>query len=562
MFRRLSSFVKVDKGKDAKKSDAKPTATESKPALKQSEFVGALDCGTTSVRFMIFDKLANVVAEHQLEFPQYYPQPGWHEHNAREIQDIAETCIEEAVNALEAKGYSKDSVKAIGITNQRETTVAWSRKTGLALCKAIVWTDSRTKNTVVHFQKKLEETGIEVDGQFKKGEEGIDALRGITGLPLSTYFSAIKLRWMLDNYPDVAAAHEADDLLFGTVESWVTYNLVGGASKNLHVSEVTNASRTLLLNVNTLKWEPSLLKFFGFRESILPKIVSSSEVYGEIAAGPLKGVPIAGLVGDQQAALVGNKCLKKGEAKCTYGTGAFLLFNTGADVVKSNHGLVSTVAYQAGPDAKAVYALEGSISVAGSAIKWLRDTMGLISSAAEINTIAAKEEDTGGVYFVTAFSGLLAPYWDPGAAGLLIGISQYTNPSHICRATLEANGFQTRAIIESMKLDSGTDLKRLNVDGGMTNGDLAMSVLANVGGFVVVRPEMRESTALGAALLAGSAIKLFGWDLNKPETLTEVNTDGTAEFKPMLEESIREKKWQYWQKAVERSKRWEEGVDY
>ncbi|KAJ8082050.1 Glycerol kinase [Marasmius tenuissimus] len=567
MFRRMSRILKggeKEKGKETETKNAPAAASTSttKKELKQGEFVGALDCGTTSVRFMIFDKHANVVAEHQLEFPQYFPQPGWHDHDAREIQDHAEKCIEEAVKALENAGYTKDSVKVIGITNQRETTVAWSKKTGLALCKAIVWTDSRTKNTVVHFQKKLEETGIEVaKGEFKKGEEGVEALRQITGLPLSTYFSAIKLRWMIDHYPDVAAAHEADDLLFGTVESWVLYNLVGGAEKNLHVCEVTNASRTLLLNVNTLQWEPSLLKFFGFRESILPKIVSTSEVYGEIAAGLLKGVRVAGLVGDQQAALVGNKCFKDGEAKCTYGTGAFLLFNTGQEVVKSSHGLVSTVAYQVGPDAKPVYALEGSISVAGSAVKWLRDTMGLIDSADKINTLAAKEEDTGGVYFVTAFSGLLAPYWDPGAAGLLIGISQYTNPSHICRATLEANAFQTRAIIESMKLDSGKDLKHLKVDGGMTNGDLAMTVLADVGGFTVVRPEMRESTALGAALLAGSAIKLFGWDLSNPETLAEVNTKGTTEFKPALEETKRQKKWEGWQKAVERSKGWEEGVD-
>ncbi|KAG7095770.1 hypothetical protein E1B28_006475 [Marasmius oreades] len=572
MLRRVSRIFKGDeKMKNSKDSNAdskasasalKAKAVQAPKELKQGEFVGALDCGTTSIRFMIFDKHAKVVAQHQLEFPQYYPQPGWHEHDAKEIQEHVEKCIEEAVKALEASGYKSDSIKVIGITNQRETTVAWSRKTGQPLCKAIVWTDSRTKNTVVHFQKKLQETGIEVaEGQFKKGEEGVDALREITGLPLSTYFSAVKFRWMLDHHPDVAAAHEADDLLFGTVESWVLYNLAGGAEKNLHVCEVTNASRTLLLNVKTLQWEPSLLRFFGFRESILPKIVSSSEVYGNVASGALKGVPVGGLVGDQQGALVGNKCLKEGEAKCTYGTGAFLLFNTGGEVVKSNHGLVSTVAYQAGPDAQPVYALEGSISVAGSAVKWLRDTMGLIDSADKVNALAAKEEDTGGLYFVTAFSGLLAPYWDPGAAGLLIGISQYTNPSHICRATLEANAFQTRAIIESMKLDSGNELKHLKVDGGMTNGDLAMTVLADVGGFVVIRPEMRESTALGAALLAGCAIKLFGWDLTKPETLAEVNTLNNTEFKPALAEEKRQEKWEGWQKAVERAKAWEEGVD-
>ncbi|KIM44578.1 hypothetical protein M413DRAFT_25048 [Hebeloma cylindrosporum] len=531
-------------------------------SLKQGQFIGSLDCGTTSVRFIIFNQYADILAQHQVEFPQYYPNPGWHEHDADEIQEHADKCIEEATGALEAAGWAKESVKAIGVTNQRETTVAWSRKTGKPLCKAIVWADSRTKNTVAHYETKLKDTGIQVSpGVWKKGQDGIDALRNITGLPLSTYFSAIKLRWMIDNYPDVHKAHEVDDLLFGTVESWVAYNLLGGVQKNVHISEVTNASRTLLLNTATLQWEPSLLEFFQLRESILPKLVSTSEVYGNIAYGPLAGVPIGGLVGDQQAALIGNKCLTQGEAKCTYGTGAFLLFCTGGEIVESKHGLLSTVAYQAGPNSKPVYALEGSIAVAGSAVKWLRDSMQIIETAADINTLAAREKDTGGVYFVTAFSGLLAPYWDPGAAGLLIGISQYTNPSHIARATLEANAFQTRAIIESMKLDSGSDLKYLKVDGGMTNGDLAMEVLADIGGFSVIRPEMRESTALGSAICAGAAIKLFGWDLSKPETLAEVNTKGNREFTSQLSEVERSARWKNWQRAVERSREWEEGVD-
>ncbi|KIK61293.1 hypothetical protein GYMLUDRAFT_58857 [Collybiopsis luxurians FD-317 M1] len=568
-FKRISRFFNSSSSTGSSKQPK--NGTKSSPDAKQGEFVGSLDCGTTSARFIIFDKHANIIAQDQREFPQYYPNPGWHEHDAEEIQQTADTCIQNAMKELEKAGWTKQSVKVIGITNQRETTVAWSRKTGKPLCKAIVWTDSRTKNVVAHFEKKLEETGIEVKpGDWKKGKEGVEALREITGLPLSTYFSAIKLRWMIDNYPDVSAAHESDDLLFGTVESWVLYNLVGGASTNLHVCEVTNASRTLLLNTTTLQFEPCLLSFFGFRSSILPKIVSSSEVYGhissDVAGGYLAGVPVGGLAGDQQAALVGNKCLKQGQAKCTYGTGAFLLFCTGGEIVKSEHGLLSTthrlhkIAYQAGPNAKPVYALEGSISVAGSAIKWLRDTMNFIDDAAAVNTLASKETDTGGVYFVTAFSGLLAPYWDPGAGGLIIGVSQYTNPSHIARATLEANAFQTRAIIESMKLDSGNELHHLKVDGGMTNGDLAMTILADIGGFTVVRPEMRESTALGSALLAGAAIKLFGWDINDPETLKEVNTKGTTEFKPSMEEKVRQKKWEGWQRAVERSKGWEEGV--
>jgi len=532
-------------------------------SMKQGEFVGSLDCGTTSVRFIIFDRHADIIAQHQLEFPQYYPDPGWHEHDALEIQEHADKCVEEAIKGLEASGWAKESVKAIGITNQRETTVAWSRKSGRPLCKAIVWDDSRTKNTVAHFEHKLEVIGIESSpGVFKKGKEGVEHLRHVTGLPLSTYFSAIKLRWMIDHHPEVLKAHEADDLLFGTVESWLAYNLLGGVEKGIHISEVTNASRTLLLNNHSLTWDPTLLSFFALRSSILPRLVSTSEVYGNLAYGPLKGVPIAGIVGDQQAALIGNKCLGKGEAKCTYGTGAFLLFCTGEEVVKSSHGLLSTVAYQAGPKAKPVYALEGSIAVAGSAIKWLRDSMSLISSAAEINTLAGSTPTTSGLYFVPAFSGLLAPYWDPGAAGLIIGLSFNTEPKHIARAILEANAYQTRAIVESMKLDSkGTEMSVLKVDGGMTNGDLAMQVLADLGGFNVVRPEMRESTALGSAICAGAAINLFGWDLSRPETLAEVNTKGNRTFKSALDEAERQTKWESWQRAVERSKGWEEGID-
>ncbi|KLO19006.1 glycerol kinase [Schizopora paradoxa] len=531
-------------------------------ALKQGEFVGSLDCGTTSVRFIVFDENADIVAQHQLEFPQYYPHPSWHEHDALEIQSTSEECIVKACELLEEQGWAKESIKAIGITNQRETAVAWDRTTGKPLCKAIVWDDSRTKGTVAHFQHKLRVEGIEVEkGVFKKGEDGIKALRDITGLPLSTYFSAIKLCWMIDNYDDVKKAHDEDNLLFGTVESWLVYNLAGSAKTHLHVTEPTNASRTLLMDLHTLTWHEPLLKFFGLRPSILPKLVSSSEVVGHLAFGPLAGVPISGLVGDQQGALVGNKCLEQGEAKCTYGTGAFLLFCTGSEPVGSKNGLLTTVAYQAGPGAKPVYALEGSIAVAGSAIKWLRDSMGLIQSAGEVNTLAAKEDSTGGVYFVTAFSGLLAPYWDPGAAGLLIGLSSYTNPSHIARATLEANAFQTRGVIESMKLDSNKDLKHLKVDGGMTNGDLCMQVLADLGGFGVVRPEMRESTALGSALLAGSALRLFGWDISKPETLAHVNTRGNTNFEPSLPESQREEMWSRWQKAVERSMGWDEAPD-
>ncbi|KZP21065.1 glycerol kinase [Athelia psychrophila] len=526
-------------------------------SLKVGEFVGSLDCGTTSARFIIFDRYANIIAQHQAEFPQYYPQPGWHEHDAEEIQQVCESCISKATENLESRGWSRDSVKVIGITNQRETAVAWSRKTGKPLHRAIVWTDSRTKNHVAHFEKKLREEGL----CGKKGDAAVDKLREITGLQISTYFSGIKVKWMIDHDDAVREAHENDDLLFGTIESWIVYNLVGGVKKGLHITEVTNASRTLLLNMKTLQWDPALLDFFGIRKSVLPTIVSSSEVYGLIDVGPLKGVKIGGLIGDQQGALVGNKCLNQGEAKCTYGTGGFLLFCTGSGIVKSSHGLLGTIAYQPGPGMEPVYALEGSMAVAGSAIKWLRDSIKLIPSAEAVNDLAKAVNSSGGVYFVPAFSGLLAPYWDSGAAGLLIGLSSYTTACHIARATLEAIGFQTRAIINAMELDSGVSMKHLKVDGGVTNGDIAMEILADVGGFDVIRPEMRESTALGSALLAGSSIGLFGWDICKPETLAEVNTMGSTEFHPTSEASVGEKRWKGWQRAVQRSLAWEEGVD-
>ncbi|PSS30992.1 hypothetical protein PHLCEN_2v2480 [Hermanssonia centrifuga] len=542
------------------KSPTKESATT--PAmLRHGEFVGSLDCGTTSTRFMIFDRYANVVAQHQIEFPQYYPQPSWHEHDAEEIMETCNSCIEEACVELEKLGWTKESVKAIGITNQRETTVAWSRKTGKPVSRAIVWDDSRTRNNVTHFTNQLNSVGLEFEGEVKRGEEGVQALKKLTGLPLSTYFSAIKLRWMLDHWETVRKAHDEDDLLFGTVESWIVYCLTGGVNGGIHVSDVTNASRTLLMNLSKLQWDPALLKFFGIKPSVLPKIVSSSEVYGDIAYGSLKGVKIAGLAGDQQAALIGNKCLNQGEAKCTYGTGAFLLFCTGGDIVQSQHGLLSTVAYQDGPNGKPVYALEGSIGVAGSAIKWLRDSMYMVATAADVNTLAAKVPNTGGVYFVTALGGLLAPYWDPSASGLLIGLSSYTTPAHIARATLEANAFMTRAVLESMKLDSKVDLKHLKVDGGMTNGDMVMSILADLGGFTVIRPEMRESTALGSALLAGSAIGLFNWNIAKPETLADVNTAGDNRFTPQMSDEQREKAWKGWQRAVERARGWQESVD-
>ncbi|WVQ82987.1 glycerol kinase [Cryptococcus sp. DSM 104549] len=589
--------------------------------LRNGQFIGSLDCGTTSTRFIIFDKRAKIIAEHQTEFEQILPHAGWHEHDPEALVEAMNECIHGAVEKLEWMGWSRNSIKGIGITNQRETTVCWARSTGKPLCNAIVWDDARTVGVVREYEKKLDEEGLEIDddeedekskeqenvpeevemgtggddaafgekgkvvdegagvagtlnkamegmGLAGRGKEGSTAKRyrkgkeglvDVTGIPMSTYFSAIKLRWMLDHQKAVRVAHDADDLMFGTVDTWLVYNLTGGKNGGLHIMDVTNASRTLLISLKTLQWHPPLLRFFGLRPSILPKIVSSSEVYGNISEHlglPLTGVPIAGIIGDQQAALVGNKCLKKGQAKCTYGTGAFVLFNTGEEIVRSDYGLISTIAFQAGADAKPVYALEGSIAVAGSAIKWLRDQMNLIEESSEMDILAGSVADTGGVYFVTAFSGLLAPYWDREASGTIIGLTAYTTSAHIARATLESVCYQTRAVLDVIEKESGTVLETLKVDGGVTNSDLAMQLQANIGGFNVARPSMRESTALGSALLAAHALGLFGWDLNKPETLSEVNTAGVHTFEPEISVKERAKKMKGWERAVSRAKQW------
>ncbi|OCF54895.1 glycerol kinase [Kwoniella mangroviensis CBS 10435] len=608
--------------------------------LRQGQFIGSLDCGTTSTRFIIFDKRAKIIAEHQTEFEQILPHAGWHEHDPEALVDAMTECINKAVEKLEWMGWSRKSIKGIGITNQRETTVCWSRTTGKPLCNAIVWDDSRTLGVVREYEKKLEEEGLDIDdeeedlkgvpedveigtggedaafgekgdvvvenedeqvksdgdglaekvgaklenlGLAHKGKEakqgqangnadvhvhkkrkGKEGIVDVTGIPLSTYFSAIKLRWMLDHQKQVNEAHENDDLMFGTVDTWLVYALTGREQGGLHIMDVTNASRTLLISLKTLQWHPPLLRFFGIRPSVLPKIVSSSEIYGTISESigtPLTSVPIAGIVGDQQAALVGNKCLRKGEAKCTYGTGAFVLFNTGEECVRSNYGLISTVAFQAGPDAKPVYALEGSIAVAGSAIKWLRDQMNLIEESSDMDILAGSVADTGGVYFVTAFSGLLAPYWDREASGTIIGLTSYTTSAHIARATLEAVCFQTRAVLDVIEKESQTTLETLKVDGGVTNSDLAMQLQANIGGFNVARPAMRESTALGSALLAANALKLFGWDLSRPETLADVNTAGVHVFESELEEKDRKRAIKGWERAVSRASKWHEEGD-
>lgn len=508
------------------------------------DLVGSIDAGTTSVRFMVFDEYAKVLALHQMEFTQYYPHPGWQEQDAHEIIDRVNECIEKALQALEKDtDYKKSDVKVIGVTNQRETTVVWDRNTGKALTRAIAWPDARTTHTIRELAKK--------------SDDGVDALKEETGLPLSTYFASVKLRWMLDNLPEVKKAHDDKQMLFGTVDSWILYNLT---NKAVHITDASNASRTMFMDLRKQTWDPKLCEFFGIDMDILPEIKSSSEVYGKVAEGALKGVEIAGIVGDQMAALVGNKCFEPGEAKNTYGTGAFLLYNTGEKVVSSKNGLLSTIAYKAGPNAPVKYALEGSIAVAGSAVKWVRDSLGLIKEASEIGDLAGEVEDTGGVYFVTAFNGLFCPYWDDTAAGTVIGITAFTDKRHFCRATLESTCYQTKAILDAMAKDSGVALKALQVDGGLTNSDVAMQIQADILGINVERPEMRESTALGSALLAASAVGLFGWDVNKPETLSKVNTAGKQVFEPKIDNEKRKKLIHGWERAVEHAKGWNENA--
>lgn len=511
------------------------------PASK--DLVGSIDAGTTSVRFMLFDEEANVIAFHQLEFTQFYDHPGWQDQDPHEIVDKVNICIEETIKEIEKKGtYSRKDVKVIGVTNQRETTVVWDKNTGKALTRCIAWPDTRTAHTV----KQL----------AKKHPKGIDAVKYETGLPLSTYFAANKLRWMLDNLPQVKKAHDEKTMLFGTVDSWLVYNLTKGQA---HITDASNASRTCFMNLRTLKWDPKLCEFFGVDPSCLPTIKSSAEIYGSVQEGALTGVDIGGIVGDQQAALVGQKCLSPGEAKNTYGTGAFLLYNTGNKVVNSDNGLLSTIAYQAGPDVQPMYALEGSIAVAGSAIKWLRDNLGLIKEAKEVD--CAGEVEASECVFVTAFSGLLAPVWDSTASGTLIGISGFHDKRHICRAVLEAACFQTKAVLDSMEKDSGVPLKALQVDGGMTNSSLFCQLQADTLGLAVERPAMRETTALGSALLAGQAKGLFGWDLSKPETLKKVNMQGRDVFESKITEEKRKQLLRQWWRAVERSRGWHEDQD-
>ncbi|ORZ19600.1 hypothetical protein BCR42DRAFT_410088 [Absidia repens] len=502
-----------------------------------SKLVGAIDQGTTSTRFVIFDEQGTLVTHHQMELEQHSPQPGWMEHDPYDILDSVRTCMLHAIHKLEGLGYTTRDLTSVGITNQRETTIVWDKLTGQPLHPAILWSDARTLETVQQLTKKA--------------NDNTHILEPICGLPLTTYFTAVKLRWLLDNVPVVAQAQEQGRLCFGTMDTWLIYNLTGGAENGIMVTDVTNASRTMLMNIHTLEWSPEALSFFGLDQVQLPKIVSSSQIYGELSDGPLAGIPIAGCLGDQQSALVGQKCFSAGDAKNTYGTGCFMLFNTGDQPVVSTNGLLSTVAYQFGDNSPA-YALEGSVAVAGSSINWLRDNLRVIQNTHQLNELAAQVDDSAGTYFVTAFAGLFAPYWNDSARGTLCGLTQFTRLEHICRATLESVCFQSKAILDAMNKDSGKPLRSLKVDGGMSNSDLCMQIQANLLGISVERPLMRESTALGAAIAAGLAIGVW----KNMEDLESVNNQGKTTFENAISSEKRDTMYDGWMKAVESSYGW------
>jgi glycerol kinase len=501
------------------------------------DLIASIDQGTTSTRFMVFDRAGKTVACAQKEHEQFYPQPGWVEHDAGEIWQSTQQVMAEA---MQQAGLRAADLAAIGITNQRETTVLWDRRTGEPVGHALVWQDTRVAGDLPRFAREF----------------GPDFFRRKTGLPLSTYFSALKIRWILENVPGVRAQAEAGNVLFGNMDSFLVWKLTGGPHVGqhggLHVTDVTNASRTQLMNLATLNWDADLLEAFNIPARMLPRICSSSEVYGEIAEGPLAGVAIAGILGDQQAALVGQTCFELGEAKNTYGTGCFLLMNTGERPAESQHGLLTTVACQFGQK-PAQYALEGSVAIAGALVQWLRDNLGIIQSSGEIEALARSVEDNGGVYFVPAFSGLFAPHWKENARGVIAGLTRYANKAHMARAVLEATAYQTREVVEAMEQDSGIRLSALRVDGGMVENNLLMQFQADMLARPVVRPASTELTALGAAYAAGLAVGVFK-DLAELRALWSAGQTWT----PNMDESRRDELYQSWKKAVARSLDWVE----
>ncbi|XP_006852853.2 glycerol kinase [Amborella trichopoda] len=507
---------------------------------EEEVYVGAIDQGTTSSRFIIYDGNANPVASHQVEFTQFYPESGWVEHDPMEILESVRDCMEKALDKATVAGHNVESgLKAIGITNQRETTLVWSKSTGDPLYNAIVWMDVRTSSIC----RRLEES---LPG-------GRTHFTETTGLPVSTYFSALKLIWLLENVDAVKAAAQSGDALFGTVDTWLIWNLTGGVHKGVHVTDCSNASRTMLMDLATLTWHAPTLETLKIPPSLLPRIISNAELIGRIAKGwPLVGTPIAGCLGDQHAATLGQAC-KPGEAKSTYGTGAFILINTGLSPKHSKHGLLSTIAYKLGPNKPSSYALEGSIAIAGAAVQWLRDGLGLIKTASEIEGLAelAGEEGAGGVYFVPAFGGLLAPWWRDDARGVLVGMTRATSKAHIARAVLESMCFQVRDVVEAMRADAGEgEGFVLRVDGGATVNNLLMQLQADLLGSPVLRPADIETTALGAAYAAGLATGVWTED----DIFTSGNkASNDTVFNPRVCEEERDRRFKSWHKAVEKS---------
>jgi glycerol kinase len=492
--------------------------------------IAALDQGTSSTRCILFSHPGDVLAIGQRPHAQHFPQPGWVEHDAAEIWRNAQAVI---ADALAQASLDVRDVVALGITNQRETTVLWNRRTGAPVHPALVWQDTRVEPLVAGYAA------------------GADGIRALTGLPLASYFSALKLQWLLDNVPGARAAAEGGELLFGTMDSWLVWNLTGGVDGGLHVTDVTNASRTQLMNLATLEWDESLLEAFRIPPALLPRIVSSSSTeIGETKVASFSGVPITGILGDQQAALVGQCCFAPGEAKNTYGTGCFLLMNTGSRPVPSRAGLITTVAYRFGNE-PASYALEGSIAITGALVQWLRDSLKIIESSSQIEALAREVEDNGGVYFVPAFSGLYAPHWNAGARGAMLGLTRYATRAHIARAALEATAYQVREVLESMQRDAGITLPELRVDGGMVANELLMQFQADMLCRVVVCPRVTETTAQGAAYAAGLAVGFW-----EDKAALRRNWSEAKRWLPSMEEARRDQMYRDWNKAVGRTLDW------
>ena len=493
-----------------------------------AQYAAAVDQGTTSTRFMVFDHGGQVVSVDQKEHEQIFPKPGWVEHDANEIWQRTQEVIKAGLDKVKAS-----DIAAVGVTNQRETTVVWDRTNGQPVYNAIVWQDTRT-DTICN--------ELIADG-------GQDRFRAKTGLPIATYFSGPKIKWILENVDGIREKAEAGDVIFGNIDSWVIWQLTGGTDGGVHVTDVTNASRTMMMSLETLDWDDEILGILNVPRAMLPEIRASSGVYGE-ATGDLAGIPVAGDLGDQQAALFGQTCFSVGEAKNTYGTGNFLLLNTGNEIVQSKSGLLTTLAYKIG-DQPAVYCLEGAIAITGALVQWLRDNIGLISSAPEIENLAKTVDDNGGVYFVPAFSGLFAPYWKGNARGVIAGLTRFNNKGHIARAALEATAWQSREVVDAMNADSGVELTSLKVDGGMVQNELLMQFQADVLDVPVIRPTVAETTSLGAAYAAGLAVGFW----SEVEDL-RANWGKDKEWQPQMDPQEREKEYAFWKKAVTRTFDW------